>query len=50
LDPEQSPVDLGKSLALLSVFEDRFDEVYRHVIEASAELVEGKKHLGHIPF
>jgi hypothetical protein len=50
LDPEDSPVDLAKSLALLSVFEDRFDELYRHVVEASAEPVEGRKHLGHIPF
>jgi hypothetical protein len=50
LDPEDSPVDLAKSLALLSVFEDRFDEVYRHVVEASAEPVGGRKHLGHIPF
>lgn len=51
LDPEKSPVDLGKSLALISVFEDRFHEVYEHVIEASAEpLEDGRKYLGHIPF
>lgn len=51
INPETSPVDLGQTLALMTVYEDRFHEVYQNALEASVELIKDRrKGLDSIPF